>query len=232
MSCPIELGELKDRLRIERSDTARDNQLAQILDGAIASVEKWCKRQFSREALTEFYSGDGSPYVALLRTPVVSITNIWCDPNGHFGDGADGFGANTLLTEGEHYTLADDEAGLVLLIKPTGIDLDSRLYGMGTLTRRRVRRGWPRGDGNIKVSYTGGYEEWPADLKMAALEVADWVAVGAGHGGMPLQSETLGRYSYTRAQATKIASDGLVGVGELGSARSVLSRYRRLTQFC
>lgn len=73
---------------------------------------------------------------------------------------------------------------------------DYHLDFSGVLYRRC---GWPKGYGNITVDYDHGYEEIPADLKNAALNIARSIAnpaPAAALGG--ITSESIAGYSYTR----------------------------------
>jgi len=77
---------------------------------------------------------------------------------------------------------------------------------------RQDRTCWPGGRRHYRVTYTAGYEpdEVPGDIAQAALDlIADKYRYRGNEG---LQSETLGQYSYTRADYTRADIERIPGV--------------------
>ena len=191
------------------------------VDNAIADVLHYDPQQASR---TEFYpkqagaSGDvesvwdsngtsaymrtlgGNAVLQLTHLPVRSVTNVWVDYDGRFGQRAGSFVAANLWTLGEDYWLDLESASLCM----TGHLLTSRA--------------WPNEPGTIKVEYTAGYSKDELNgravagspnaslIKHAALATAIKVfttlVMRQKHsliGFTPglLSSESLGKYSYS-----------------------------------
>jgi hypothetical protein len=79
---------------------------------------------------------------------------------------------------------------------------------------------WPRGSGNIKVRYSAGYETVPADLQYAATTLVGQL-MRQQLSGWPLQSESLGAYSYSILTNSQDP--------DIGQIRSILSRYKEMS---
>ena len=120
-----------------------------------------------------FGGGGGVPFIQLLETPVRSITNVWEDTAGFFGDVAGAFAAATLLTPGTHYFMEKKQAGL-------------------SESGRLFRRGgtWPSELGSVKIEYVAGYVDQksiPYDFKMGILmqTASYWARAKDLEGGGP-----------------------------------------------
>jgi len=81
--------------------------------------------------------------------------------------------------------------------------------------------GWPKGILNVRVVCTHGFEEIPADVQMAVLQLANAVYVGGQTAGQVIESETLGAYSVTYASGDTTAT-----VNVPATAAQVISKYR------
>lgn len=94
-----------------------------------------------------FMSDSSNRLLQLDNLPVRSITSIWENPVGHFGDGA--FDATHLLAAGTNYSLVREAAG----ISRSG--LVQRLDGA-----------WSAAPGSIKIIYVAGFsaDELASDL--------------------------------------------------------------------
>ena len=81
---------------------------------------------------------------------------------------------------------------------------------------------WSRGYGNIKVQYSAGYHEdsIPADLQFAATTLSAFM-LSTQPKGLPLQSESLGAYSYSVLTGSEVP--------EIGTVRGILTRYREVS---
>lgn len=99
----VTLSELKSRLGITGS--TQDTTLQAIIDGVEAQVTLYLGYDPSVATRTEYYSGTGTPYLPLLCKPVVSVTSVYYDYLGYWGQGDDPFPSNTLLTAGTDYAL-------------------------------------------------------------------------------------------------------------------------------
>jgi hypothetical protein len=219
----------------------------QALDLAVAAanqvVVRYCKREFEQKVRTVFLSGSGRPELILRQRPVQEILGLWVDPCGYYGKRAGAFPQSTQWSEGTHFVLRYDDpdgqmqslSGIVERIggSPSGSP------GVGHHwwpTARGVEGGlaycalpsWPRGQGNIKITYESGYAVMPEDLISAAEQIAVWIFKTLPEGGMPLQSERYEEYACSRA-AHMLQTGG--GEAILGSARQILARYREPQSF-
>lgn len=126
---------------IESSNTEHDAELARIIPGVQAFLERQCGRVFDQLSVTEFYDGDDwHDLLVVARPPITSITNIWDDVGRVYA---------TPLTATQ-YEIKDAAAGIVRL-------LDGLVFGAG-------RR-------NIKITYVGGFATMPIDLEQASIEM-------------------------------------------------------------
>jgi hypothetical protein len=209
-----------------------NDQLTQLLQGADRAIKSYCKQEFEQATYTEYHDGAGQPALVLRQGPVQSVTSVWMDSNGYYGQATGAFAANTLLIAGGDYALKiDDPGGTMslsrLLRRIGGSGGASILLGFwkpGTLSQGRAGMVWPQGQGNVKVLYVGGYPTGhiPYDLVQACINLVAWTKANVLRGGLPLQSENLGKYGYT------VAMQGLGAAPELGTTRQLLATYRDL----
>jgi hypothetical protein len=180
-------------------------------------IERSLKRRLDWDTHTEFYSGDGTPFLVLNHWPVHAITSLWLSGNGWFGDG-DGFTAADLLVAGDDYALSRSDTATA-----------ASLSGVV----RRINGVWPKatmrqgeqlvdqpigGNGNIKVTYEAGYTAVPPDLSLAAAQlvarIRSTLSVGGGVQSM----------SYEDAAVTFLGQAESAGM--IGSIESTLRHYR------
>jgi Phage gp6-like head-tail connector protein len=230
------LDQLKLMLGI--TDTSQDALLTQILAGVDRAIYSFTKRDVLEEVtVTLIMSGNGRPDLVLPHRPVTSITSVHVDQDGYWGDGTNPFPAETLWTPGVHYSLIRDGYG----VGPGGKSAILRRLGgalpgggflnwppwplpasPGLLAASRATY-WPIGDGNIKVVMLAGYNPVPADLALAAQELAIQVYRRRAF-GVPLQSESYAGYSYTLAISLLTTL-----IRQPTSAVTTLAHYRELS---
>lgn len=225
------LASITDVQKVPMLNGQPTEYLNMVLTMAIAAVKAYCKRDLDAATYTEYYSGAGQADLVLRQSPVTAITSVNLDPAGNFGIPALAFPSTTLLTAGTQYALVRDEGTKSrrgLLRRISGGDggffgYFPESYQVGKLAARRLPS-WPRGDGNIKVVYTAGYADGsvPADLTAAVVMLTAWFARNMPTGG-PLTSESLGAYSYS------VGSGQIGSAPELGTLKSLLSRYREVS---
>lgn len=212
-----ELDYMKDVLGV--TTDAQDVQLRAFLDAADRAVKNWCQTELESADYTEYLTGGNQPRIAVRNVPVTAVAGVWVHDAGHFGAGPDAFGSATALVSGVDYALDVSPGGSV---SKSGI-----LFRLGTVWPMR-KQSYGRGLlgvdfgpawGNIKVSYTAGYECVPADLQMAVVMVAQAMRKSAPEGGRLLESEKLGDYSYRLAHQALLSP-------ELGAVRTTLGTYR------
>jgi hypothetical protein len=146
----------------------------------------------------------------LSNRPVVSITGVYVDAVGYYGQSAGGFAASTMLTQGQDYALVNPNASER---NPGILQMLSALWDGTGLSN------WPQGQGNIKVVYVAGYTQVPADISQAVAMIVGQMLAQSDR-GLPMQSETLGEYSYTLLTGAP---------GQLmAGARQILNNYREV----
>ena len=186
----ITLSDLKDYLAI--TGTENDQTLQLIVDGVNAAILSAIGRPFWSQQFTEYLSGSGFTTNIYTRNfPLTAVDSI--EVNG-------GLGAWETVPSSS-YTITSTEE-------------DPRNVGeifTGCLV-------WPKGHNNIRITYTAGYTEPPADLKLAALQFANEMWNLQKDGGKNLQSEKLGDWSYTLMDSRENES--------LLSARQAIERYK------
>lgn len=219
----VSLSDAKAFLGI--TGTSQDKRLAGVLAGVEKAVRTYCHRDFTSKERTEYYNGNNRQRLALRERPVTTVTSVQLDNTGYFGKASGSFGASSTLTEGTSWVLSYDsrDSGVSdsgVLIKLPGVQST-----FVTISEQREAI-WPLGVGNIKVVYTAGYTTIPADLQLAVKMLTSLTHASADQGG-PLESETLGDYSYTRA-AGMISGNGK-GPRDLVDVRRILAGYREFT---
>lgn len=158
---------------------------------------------------------------------------VWYDPTGFWGQGAGSFAQTTQLVLGNNYAVeygsgATRQLSKRGLIRRVGgsaggfVGFYPEVYYSGKLAARRLPA-WPRGDGNLKVSYAAGYPPYSQELRELSYATAMLVAqmIRIQPAGVDLSSESMGNYSYS----AKSAFDS----PELGEVRRVLAAYREIT---
>ena len=205
------LSRLKLALGKTVTDSSEDDTLLTLLDAAEAAVARYLNRNLLQATYTEYFDGMGRQTLVLSHRPVVSVTGVWVDPVGYYGQSAGGFGTATLLTQGQDYAL---------MAPGTNEKNPGTLRMLSALWDGTGLSNWPQGQGNIKVTYVAGYTQVPADVSQAvAMLVGQMLAQSAN--GLPLQSETLGEYSYTLLTGAP---------GQLmAGARQLLNAYREVS---
>jgi len=162
------------------------------------------------------------PNLNAVFTPVV-----WYDPQAQSGQAPNAFATGTQLVMGTQYMVVVDKGpnvshrGLIRRIGGQGaafVGFYSQDLFSGKLSAHRLPS-WTRGDGNIKVAYSAGYNPVPFDIQYACSMLVAYMVRNMPSGG-PLESETLGAYSY------HILNLNQTDVPELGSIARTLAPYR------
>lgn len=155
---------------------------------------------------------------------------VWWDAGGYYGQPEDAFPQTAQMVLGSQYVVQMDQGaarglskrGLIRRIGGAGqgfIGFYPENFYSGKLGAYRLPV-WPRGDGNIKVSYAAGYPSYSAELRELSYACAMLVAqmVRIQPSGQDLGSESMGNYSYSVQQAFDSP--------EMGEVRRALAPYR------
>lgn len=168
---------------------------------------------------TEYYNGSGTPDLWLREWPVHSISSIYEDGGGYWGNATGAFGSTTQLTDGTHFAIVQEnertEEGASGLVLRIGANWPAS-YRQGETLVAAKRAGL----GNIKVTYTAGYANLPWNIRKACHQLVAEMRMSSESGG-PMQSENLDYYSYQRMSASELSM-------QLSSVRKLLSRYKEV----
>lgn len=209
------------KILIGVSDTSLDDVIDLLIPQADAILKGYLQREIEQVTYTEYYCGTGDQRLVLNQSPVQSITSVYEDTGGYFGNGTDAFSASSELVDGTDYVLRKDD------------DTATEKSKSGILFR--IGKSWPRPQtrkysqlasapglaiGNIKVVYVAGWAIVPADIQFAANKlVASMISTRdkTGH----IQSENIEDYSYTLV-------NGETESKSLDSLKSTLAPYKRI----
>ena len=217
---------VRQHLAIGDTASTWDRAIDAVIPRIDAIIKQYCQQNLERKTYTEYHSGANQRHVVLRELPVVSITNLWEDSDGYFGKGTSPFASGDLLTHGTDYVLEFDDAD----------QFGSAMSRSGRVVRIQDR-GWPLGYGNIKVSYTAGWDVLPHDIVEAATLVASEIVdsvrqasvTGSGGSESKIVEERLGDY-VVRYEGVKTggatARVALKGLSE--KAAGMLERYRAI----
>lgn len=235
------ISEIKTLLGI--TGTTEDAKLTVMVAAASASIQNYCGRNFESTVYgtgntsaysaggdSGYYSGDNSRDLILRQRPVTTVTSVYQDETGRFGDNPDGaFASSTLLVAGTDYVLMwDGQLPSVstrcsysgILRKLTGVWPASWKYSAGTINPQIMNS-----TGNIKVTYTAGYTTVPADISYAVALVVAQMRRTAPFGGESLTSEHFESYGYTLGGGKGGSQSSVIKLGEVAS---ILNRYREI----
>lgn len=215
------LEQVKYFLNVPQDVTANDMWLDSLREAAEANIKSYCKRDFESQAYTDYYSGNNTRYLVLRQRPVTTVTSVYMDEKGRFGQNPDGsFASTTLLVEGTDYVLTLDQTST------SSCGVLQKVGGVWPEIHRQYWHNKISGEsapaiGNIKVTYTAGYTTIPMDLQYACCWIVSFMRRNITIGGQ-LGKELIGDYSY------ELLSPRFMGnlPPELATARQVLARYR------
>lgn len=155
-----DLVELKTLLDIPNGDTSQDAKLMYLVAMASNVIEEYLGRQnqLFKKSRTEYYNGTNTQKLLLRSRPTFTTPTIqvWADNSGDWGSGTDPFSSSTELVYGTDFALQIDQ--------DDGTSRSGILVRLNTVWNRPTVRQtgylFPfvyEGQGNIKVTYTGGY---------------------------------------------------------------------------
>ena len=174
---------------------------------------------FARQ-YTEYYSGNGTQNLLLKHVPVQSVSSLYFDPAGYYGDPSTAFASTTQLIEGTDWALVRDNnsasdcshTGLIVRMGYIWPRPAVRTQGLLALSRGP-------GNGNIKVTYLAGYTRNLANAQLATHQFVGQLRRSAATGANgPMSAEKYDYYQYQRDPALEIAC--------LDSVKGLLKRFR------
>lgn len=224
------------------TSTTEDVRLQALVNAVDASIKRYLGRDIERGVYAPggtstpvqngigdsgYYSGDNSRFLILRQRPLVTVTSIYLDSTGRYGDNPDGaFASDTLLVAGTDY-----------VVKWDGLLPGENTRCSYSAIVERIGSVWPAawrysagtinptlGDnqGNIKVTYTAGYSVAPPDIQYAASLLVARMRRTSVYGTGHLEMERYEDYMYKLAPVTTAM---LHQVGELNQ---LLSKHREI----
>lgn len=208
--------------------------LSQNIAAASQTIKSFCNLYLESQTLTQFYNGKGLPNLILLQWPVTAVTAVYVDQTGYGGQAPNAFPASTQWLQGQNFYLDTDTnattslKALLVAIAGNGVWSGDNWFGWGSYTPYGNKLAatrkpyWPVGNKNIKVVYVAGFTTVPSDLAFAASSLVAAMVRNQPMGG-PLQSESLGSYSYS--MLSRAVSGQLTDLTDYGS---ILRKYREI----
>lgn len=204
----------KENILVKRLIEEVDEVIAnELFRGRVAG-----SHPISSVASTEYYDGSGREQLLLNRRPVTVITRVAVDGGGYYGRPSDAFPVANDWVDGTDFAPLKLDAAesnpsiLISLQRPRASNLarNGQDASMGV---------WPKGRGNILVTYTAGYVTIPKDLELAAnlLVAQTWTAIKMKLGG-PIDGVRMGDQAFRL-----LKSDDELGA--LGTVRRIIARY-------
>lgn len=138
---------VKSYLKIDPSFTVDDSRIEMLINACSSAIENFCRRTFNTTLYTdEEYDGNNTRYINLENYPVSSISQVT---------------VNGVVISSDQYKVKS-KTGVLARIGP----YPNTFTG---LSMSRFNTVWNRGDANILVTYTAGYDVIPPDLEQACI---------------------------------------------------------------
>lgn len=193
----VTVGEYKSLLQV--TGNAEDGVIESAIEKAEAIITNAGKFLYAPTTKAEYYSGGGTTSLVLRYRPVTAIATIHVDDGGYYGSASGAFSSSTLLQNGIDYALDIEQDNFSV----TGIV--HRINGEWPSVNKRYRNDLVGavmpGRGNIKVTYTAGFDSVtnppPADHKLLAILLARQIVKTAVNAGADFSSESFEYYSYS-----------------------------------
>lgn len=150
-------------------DDASPGDLDKAIKAASARICKYCCREFVQQEFVDTYDGDGGVEMDLDQFPVVSVSSVVIIES----DGTE------VSIDGTEFRVRADTG--TIRYKPDST-ADYTYF--------------PTGFQNVKITYTAGFEDVPADVKRACLLLAE-ALYATSENDVSVKSEKLGVYSVT-----------------------------------
>lgn len=181
------------------SGSTLDTFIDQILGWVSSDIRAYCGRSdtngFESATRTEYFSGADEAMLQLNEWPVTSITSVTQTYAG----------GSTEVLDSSTYRV-DAASGLLSRIDVCrGRFASSNATYLGQDGSFQPSPRFEQGFNNFTVVYVGGYATIPGALQKATCLLADILFNGRGRDSS-VQSETIGQYSYTLADAAKVDS--------------------------
>jgi len=184
------LPAVKSRAEIPSNNSNDDQDISDAITGFSAHLaNRFSGVSFAQVAVVETRDGNGNDMM-FVRTPPISTTNaISISINGVAVPAAGAWPA------AGYYVTPDGRAFKLRNVAAVPLSRSFYPLGGGGLSLVRANSGFARGQGNVTLSYTGGYNGVPADLEYAvrcvvainykrkAWQDLDSKSVSAGSGG-------------------------------------------------
>jgi hypothetical protein len=195
-------------------------QIQMLCDAMSDSVERYIGRPIEKAQRTEYYSSNGKKSIPLRVRPVWSVDEVRWDALAYYENRPDSFDSTTVQVEGVDWALhtietpTNDRNSTGLLVRIPGDWIERPRWRDRHKLYMDDQLQW----GDIKVTYTAGYDPIPASIKLAVSLLVKRVQVTLQKGGN-LAMEKLGDHLY-KLRDTDFKHP------ELSEVRSILSKFK------
>ena len=147
--------------------TKDDYRMSQLIDSVSQLVKTYCGN-----SIIDYYSTNKVEYFNVdWDTHVVQLTE---SP------------VNTIVSVEKRDSVSESYTTVASTDYYLDTSTDSVLYVTGS-----TYKNWPRGAGSVKVTYTAGYSECPADLKLAVVDLVTYYLKDEHRGRKTLAGATM-----------------------------------------
>lgn len=130
---------------LKNDSTYDDARIEMLINACSSAIENYCRRNFKVATYTdEEYDGNNNRYISLYNYPIVSVDSV---------------SINDSVIPQEEY----------IVKKKIGVLARKYNNTVTGITYNRYVPIWVKGDCNIKVTYTAGYDVIPPDLEQACI---------------------------------------------------------------
>lgn len=168
-----------DWVGLETPSQTQSESLSRLRLTAEKAVRRYVGATLTQGTYTHYLPKHERNATYILRTPewpVRSITSIYLNHAGYFGQAPNAFPESTLLTAGVHYCLTIDRGGMSMF---------GHIMRIGS-QRIDNKTLWPMIPGSVKVTYVAGFtsaelsgDATVDDLNPAEIATAVLITVGA-----------------------------------------------------
>ena len=199
------LPEVKEFLGIDLTDSTNDLLITNILSRTTRIIQMYTGRKLFKATATEYHNGNGRDHELVLDLyPIVLITSVHDDVDRTYGD-------DTLLVEDTDFSVIEET------------DVDGENPGILLRLDGNV---WYKGDQNIKIIYSGGYDEndIPKDIIQAQIDFVSYLYTQRDR-RIGIESYRLGQFSVSYKTESVVATNAFFS--SIPSAiKDILELYR------
>jgi len=178
-----------------------DDQIQDYIDAASSVIERYLDTKIEEATVTDILDGNDLSYIYVNNNYVTALTSAY-------------------IVESDS---TETEIDVDNLDFNDSQDRCRVFYSVGNESEYSI---FPKGKNNIKITYTYGYSEIPAELQTACMQVAVSMLYAENQKQNPAyDSERLGEYNYKLAANS---GTGSTNTAIPNTALNILDSYRRV----